>query len=72
MEDLEKRVLMLENSVEGLKDKSDNQKKSIESLHKDLQDIKRILSNIRNWAIGGLAVFLAQQVGIIKLIEKFF
>lgn len=68
---MEARVIRLEEQAKHQDRRIDKVEKKTNSMHDDLVAIKVIMEKIKNWIIGGVVVFIIQQVGILPAIRTF-
>ena len=68
---MEGRVIRLEEHSKAQDIRLDKIEKKHGTMHDDIQEIKDIMEKIKNWIIGGVVVFIAQQIGFLPAIRTF-
>ena len=66
---MESRVVRLEEQVKHHDHRIAKVEKKTTSIHEDLVAIKEIMAKIKNWIIGGVVVFIVQQVGLVDFLK---
>lgn len=68
---MEGRVIRLEEQVKHQDERLTRVESKTKTIHDDLIAIKGIMEKIKNWIIGGVVVFIVQQVGILPALRAF-
>lgn len=70
MDELEKKVLVLTKDVEHLKTSNDRLWNDMTAMRSDLDELVKILNQIRWMGVGAFMFFLASEIGIIEAIKQ--
>jgi len=66
----EEKLIKLEIKVEGHEERLDGLESRVGVLHKDLNKLIALTSNIKWWVIGVGSVYIVEQIGLMPFIKK--
>jgi len=67
---MESRVIRLEEKMKHHDHRLTRVEKKTTSIHEDLVAIRGIMEKIKNWIVGGVVVFIVQQIGLVEAFQK--
>ena len=70
--DTNERLVKMEVNVAQHAQRIRHIEDKVASLHADLSDLKRILTNIRWWLAGVGSFYMLEQFGVVETLKKLF